>query len=207
MTKLLPRAFFLHAPDVVARALLGKLLLRRWQGVLLAGRIVETEAYFGMDDAAAHAFAGRTARNSVLWGAPGHAYVYFIYGLHACFNVSCEPEGVAGCVLIRALEPLHGLPQMAALRGLLPDSAPRLLTGGPGRLCQALAITRERLNGADLLDPTGELRLAEPEDGWAAGEIAVTPRIGIRKAAERPLRFLLAGSPCVSGPRVRTDPR
>ncbi len=205
--RILPRAFFLPAPDVVARALLGKLLLRRWQGSLLAGRIVETEAYFGVDDAAAHAAAGHTARNSVLWGAPGHAYVYFIYGMHACLNVSCEPAGVAGCVLVRALEPITGTREMAALRGLPPDTAPRLLTSGPGRLCQALGITRERLNGVDLLDPASELLLTESEDGWTPGEIHVTPRIGIRKAADRPLRFLLAGNPCVSGPRVRNVPR
>ncbi len=197
----LPRDFFLPAPDVVARALLGKRLLRRWQGRLLMGRIVETEAYFGTDDPAAHAFAGRTARNAVLWGLPGHAYVYFIYGLHACLNVSCEPDGIAGCVLLRALAPLEGLDVMAALRGLEPGAAPRLLTSGPGRLCQALAITRECLNGADLLDPSGDLLLLDAEPGYQPGEIAATPRIGITKAADRPLRFLLAGEPCVSGPR------
>jgi DNA-3-methyladenine glycosylase len=203
MQQTLPRSFFLPAPDVVARALLGKLLLRRWEGGWLAGRIVETEAYFGVDDPAAHAYAGRTPRNSVLFGPPGHAYVYFIYGLHACLNVSCEPNGVAGCVLLRALEPFEGLDEMARLRGLSKGASPRLLTSGPGRLCQALGITRERLNGVDLLDPAGELLLAEPEDGWVPGEIALTPRIGIRKAAERPLRFILAGNPYVSGARVR----
>lgn len=188
---------------MVARALLGKLLLRRWQGELLAGRIVETEAYFGENDPAAHAFAGHTLRNAVLWGEPGHAYVYFIYGMHACLNVSCEPAGQAGCVLIRALEPLAGGATMAALRGLDSNAAPRLLTSGPGRLCQALAITRERCNGLDLLDPAAELRLAE--DGFIRGTVAVTPRIGIRKAVERPLRFLLSGHPCVSGPRGKAD--
>ena len=199
---ILPRAFFLPPPDVVARALLGRTLLRRWQGGLLAGRIVETEAYFGVDDPAAHAAAGRTARNSVLWGPPGHAYVYFIYGMHACLNISCEPEGIAGCVLLRALEPLVGLPEMAALRGLAEETAPRTLTGGPGRLCQALGITRERLNGADLLDPASELMLVDSSDPPVEpGTIAVTPRIGLRKAVDRPLRFLLVGNTCVSGPR------
>ncbi len=194
---------------MVARALLGKLLLRRFergrQSTTLAGRIVETEAYFGRDDPAAHSAAGRTPRTSVLFGPPGHAYVYFIYGMHACLNVSCEPDGVAGCVLVRALEPLHGLREMAALRGLAQGVSPRLLTSGPGRLCQALAITRETLNGVDLLDPAGDLVLAEsdPAPGEIPGEVTVTPRLGIRKAADRPLRFLLTGNPYVSGPRAR----
>ena len=191
----------------MARTLLGALLVRRWEGQLLAGRIVETEAYFGLDDPAAHAFAGQTARNKVLWGEPGHAYVYFIYGMHACLNVACEPPGQAGCVLVRALEPMAGLARMAALRGVAPEAPPRLLTSGPGRLCQALAITRDRLDGADLLDPAGELLLLRPEDSWVAGEVAATPRIGITKAAERPLRFLLAGNPCVSGPGLRRRAR
>ncbi len=201
--RVLPRSLFLEAPDLVARALLGKLLVRRQGGELLAGRIVETEAYFGVDDEAAHAAAGKTARNAVLWGAPGHAYVYLIYGMHTCLNVSCEPEGFAGCVLLRALEPVAGADTMARLRGLAAGSPPRLLTSGPGRLCQALGVTRERVNGLDLLDPAGEMLLAE--DVWSApaGEILATPRIGIRKAADRPLRFLLAGNRCVSGPTSR----
>ena len=187
----------------MARALLGKLLLRRLPGAAepLIGRIVETEAYIGEGDAAAHAAAGRTARNSVLWGEPGHAYVYFIYGMHSCLNVSCEPDGQAGCVLIRALEPLLGLVQMAHLRGLTAAATPRLLTGGPGRLCRAMGITRSGQNGIDLLDPQSDLRLVE--DDFVADNILVTPRIGIRKAAERPLRFHLAGNACVSGSRPR----
>ena len=200
---LLDRAFFLPAPDVVARALLGKLLVRRLPGAPepLLGRIIETEAYFGEGDAAAHASSGRTARNAVLWGEPGYAYVYFIYGMHSCLNVACEPEGRAGCVLIRALEPVVGMEEMGRLRGLAPDAAPKLLTGGPGRLCRALDITRAGQNGADLLDPQGALQLAE--DSFEVGTVVVTPRIGIRKAADRPLRFLLAGNCYVSGPRQR----
>ena len=200
----LPRSLFTAAPDRIARALLGKVLVRRWQDHLLTGRIVETEAYFGEGDPAAHAFAGRTPRNAVLWGEPGHAYVYFIYGMHACLNVSCEPAGQAGCGLIRALEPLAGLDRMALLRGLTPDAAPRLLTSGPGRLCQALAITRERCNGLDLLNPAGDLLLAE--DDFVPGPILATPRVGIRKAAERPLRFLLEGNRFVSGRRLPVGP-
>ncbi len=198
---LLPREFFLLPPDLVARRLLGARLLRRWNGAVLAGRIVETEAYFGHGDPAAHAAAGCTARNRVLWGEPGHAYVYFIYGLHCCLNVSCEPDGSAGCVLLRALEPLGGVAAMRGLRGLGERAAPHLVASGPGRLCQALAISRAGLNGADLLDPNGELLLAASEAGWVPGEVAVTPRVGISKAADRPLRFFLAGNPCVSGPR------
>ncbi len=201
---LVSRDSLLAPPDVVARQLLGKRLIRTWQGETLAGRIVETEAYFGADDPAAHASAGRTPRNEVLWGPPGHAYVYLIYGLHSCLNVSCEPEGAAGCVLIRALEPLNGRATMARLRGLPQGAAHRLLASGPGRLCQALGITRSGLNGADLLEAAGALQLAEAEPGFVAAEILATPRIGITKAAERPLRFLLAGDPCVSGRRIKT---
>jgi DNA-3-methyladenine glycosylase len=187
------------------------LVVRDWQGLTLAGRIVETEAYFGANDPAAHAFAGRTARTEVLFGRPGHAYVYTIYGLHACLNVSCEPEDHAGCVLIRAVEPVAGLPVMAQLRGLPADTTPRLLTSGPGRLCQALGITRPACNGLDLLDPASPLRLAadhaavESSAGTTqqpgTSSIRISPRIGIRKAVELPLRFYLAGNTCVSGPR------
>ena len=192
----LVRGFYARPPDVVARDLLGKVLLRRWQRHFLAGRIVEVEAYFGQDDPAAHSFAGPTARNQVLFGPPGHAYVYFIYGVHYCLNVSCEPEGHAGCVLIRALEPVAGLDQMARLRGLSPGISPRLLTSGPGRLCQALAITRENSNTADLTDPTSPIKILE--DRHAPANIAITPRIGIRKASERPLRFSIDRNPFVS---------
>ncbi len=202
---LLPRSFFLPPPDEVGRALLGTLLLRRWRGEWLAGRIVETEAYFGTGDPAAHAFRGETARNRVLFGPPGHAYVYFIYGMHSCLNVSCEPEGQAGCVLIRALEPVAGLATMAALRRQPETAAPRLLCSGPGRLCQAFAVTRDPLNGTDLLDPAGDLLLADPAVA-EAGEIVTTPRIGITKAADRPLRFYLRANPCVSGPKKPARP-
>ncbi len=199
----LPRAFFVPAPDVVARALLGKRLLRRLDGATLLGRVVETEAYLGADDAAAHAASGRTARNRVLWGPPGHAYVYRIYGLHHCLNVSCEPDGMAGCVLFRALEPLEATAEMAKLRGLPPGAPARLLASGPGRLCEALRITRDGLNGADLLNPAGALVLLDAEPGYEPGATAAVPRVGITKAAERPLRFLLRGSAFVSGRKLR----
>ena len=194
---LMPRALFERQPDIVARAVLGKLLVRQTPDALLVGRIVEVEAYIGDGDPAAHAAAGRTARNAVLFGPAGHAYVYFIYGMHSCLNISCEPEGQAGSLLVRALEPLEGVAQMAAWRGL-PHAPPRLLTSGPGRLCQAFGITRAAFNGLDLLSGQSELQLRD--DGYHAQAILTTPRIGISKAAERPLRFLLAGNPYVSGP-------
>lgn len=192
----LPRDFYLDQPDLVARRLLGKLLVRRYEGERLAGRIVEAEAYFGLDDPAAHAFAGKTERNAVLFGPPGFAYVYFIYGMHFCLNISCQPEGQAGCVLLRALEPVEGQVTMARLRGLRRDAPPRLLASGPGRLCQAMAITRETHNGIDVTSARSGLHVED--DGSDAGAIAVSVRVGIRKAAERPLRFSLARSQFVS---------
>jgi DNA-3-methyladenine glycosylase len=191
------RALFESAPDAVARRVLGKLLVRRTRGGLLTGRIVEVEAYIGVGDPAAHAAAGRTARNAVLFGPAGHAYVYFIYGMHSCLNISCEPPGKAGSLLVRALEPLEGVAQMAAWRGLAHAAPPRLLTSGPGRLCQAFGITRATHNGVDLLSEDSDLQLRD--DGYETPAIVTTPRIGISKAAERPLRFLIAGNPCVSG--------
>jgi len=171
---------------------------------LLAGRIVEDEAYLGALDPAAHAYNGRTARNAVLFGPPGHAYVYFVYGNYYCTNVSCMPEGDAGCVLLRALEPVFGLEAMAEARGLeLPSEPPvsqlRLISSGPGRMSEALGITRDRDNGKDLTAPRSDLWIAD--DGYCPQRIAATPRIGIRKAIEEPLRFLIAGNPFVSGPR------
>src|ERR1700731_1453484 len=145
--KLLKRAFFNRDPRIVSRQLLGKLIVRREGSRTLSGRIVEVEAYLSSDDAAAHAAAGRTARNEVLFGPPGHAYVYFIYGVHYCLNISCLPEGDAGCILLRAIEPMEGIEQMAEARGIEPSclhstSGLRRLTSGPGRVCEALSITR-----------------------------------------------------------------
>jgi DNA-3-methyladenine glycosylase len=198
---LLPRRFFNRDPREVSRELLGKLIVRKVGRKVLAGRIVEVEAYLGADDAAAHAAAGRTSRNSVLFGPPGHAYVYFIYGVHYCLNISCMPDGEAGCVLIRALEPVTGIVEMAAARGLEsidPNSGRdlRKLLSGPGKLCQALSITRPRDNGKDLLSAQSDLQVRD--DGFQPGEVAATPRIGITKSAEMPLRYLIASNPFVS---------
>jgi DNA-3-methyladenine glycosylase len=194
--KLLPRSFFDASPEKVARELLGKILLHRVQGVELAGRIVETEAYMGENDPAAHSASGKTARNAVLFGPPGHAYVYNIYGLHQCMNVSCLPDGNAGGVLMRALEPLSGIEQMRQNRLLSADAELDAFASGPGKLCQALSITRASDNGRDLTEASSPLGLYE--DGFQCGEISARPRIGISKAADLPLRFFLAGHACVS---------
>jgi DNA-3-methyladenine glycosylase len=194
----LARAFFAGDPRHVARKLLGKVLVRRTARELLTGRIVEVEAYLGERDPAAHAAAGRTLRNAVLFGPPGHAYVYFIYGFHYCLNVSCEPEGKAGCVLFRALEPLAGIEQMAHARKITLSGPQDLLklTSGPGRLAEAFGITRAGDNGCDLTSATGSLWIGD--DGYRARAIQVTSRIGITKAADHPLRYLLEGNPFVS---------
>ncbi len=200
----LERAFFSRSPSRVARALLGKILVREGQTRLVA-RIVEVEAYLGINDPAAHAAAGRTARNSVLFGPPGYAYVYFIYGNHYCLNVSCLPDGVAGGVLFRALEPIAGIAEMAESRGMEVDKDTDLsnisflknISSGPGRLSEALDITRERDNGKSLVSPRSDLQIVD--DAYRVRRISVTPRIGIVKSAEMPLRYLIAGNPFVSG--------
>jgi DNA-3-methyladenine glycosylase len=194
---LLPRTFYERKPAEVAKALLGKVLIRKISRKVLMARIVEVEAYLGSQDPAAHAYAGLTARNAILFGPAGHAYVYFIYGMYYCLNFSCEPEGQAGCVLLRALEPIRGLEEMARQRGLPKSSAPCRLTSGPGRLCQALGITRSAINGVDVTQSDSPLQVGE--DGFDPAEVVATPRIGIRKAADLPLRFLLKGNVCVSG--------
>ena len=197
----LPREFYDRDPRRVSRDLLGKVLVRKEGRQLQTLRIVEVEAYLGVDDPAAHSAAGRTLRNAVLFGPPGYAYVYFIYGNHYCLNVSCLPDGRAGGILFRAAEPLAGIERMARSRGLSinSDRDLRQLTSGPGRLAQALGITRERDNGKDLTSAESDLFISQ--DGYRVGRIAVTARIGISKAAERPLRYLIAGNKFVSGPK------
>jgi DNA-3-methyladenine glycosylase len=195
----LKAAFFNRDPRRVARALLGKLLVRKTARGILAGRIVETEAYLGQGDEAAHAAAGKTERNSVLFGPPGRAYVYFIYGIYYCLNVSCLPDGIPGGVLFRALEPVVGIQQMAKARGieLGRESDLKKISSGPGRLSEALQITRARDNGKNLASARSDLRLLD--DGYRVRRVTVTPRIGIVKSAERPLRYFIAGNPFVSG--------
>ena len=199
----LPRAFFARDPRRVARELLGKVLVRREPHGALTARIVEVEAYLGERDPAAHASAGKTLRNAVLFGPAGHAYIYFIYGNHYCLNVSCEPEGKAGSVLFRALEPLTGIETMARSRGIELRTSKdwRTLTSGPGRLCEAFGITRTRDNACDLTSDASSLWLGD--DGCRIRGIVVTPRVGIVKAADKPLRYVLAGNRFVSGLKLR----
>jgi DNA-3-methyladenine glycosylase len=197
----LDRAFFSRNPRRVARELLGKVLVREGKKRLV-GRIVEVEAYLGEKDPAAHAAAGKTPRTAILFGPPGFAYVYFIYGNHYCLNVSCEREGKAGSVLFRALEPLEGIEEMAKLRGIVLTSdrdLPRL-TSGPGRMAEAFGITRPRDNGRDLTSPTSGLWIGS--EGFPVKGVRTTPRIGITQAAERPLRYLLGGNRFVSGRKL-----
>ncbi len=198
----LKEEFFDRDPRRVARALLGKLLIRTTPGAVLAGRIVETEAYLGKDDAAAHSFIGKTPRNAVMFGPPGRAYVYFIYGMHFCLNVTCLPEGVAGAVLFRALEPVAGVELMAAARGVTieKESDLRKLSSGPGRMAEAFGVTRERDNEKSFVSRQSDLRIGD--DGYRVRRVLVTPRIGIVKSAAMPLRFLIAGNKFVSGPKL-----
>jgi DNA-3-methyladenine glycosylase len=199
----LDREFYGRDPRRVARQLLGKVLVRREPH--LRGRIVEVEAYLGADDLAAHSAAGKTARNAVLFGPPGYAYVYFIYGSHYCLNVSCEPDGQAGGVLFRALEPITGVEEMAYARDIEIHSPKDLLklTSGPGRLAEAFGVTRVRDNGCDLTSAASTLWIGD--DGYRAKGIQATLRIGITKASELPLRYVLRGNRFVSGPRVRAN--
>jgi DNA-3-methyladenine glycosylase len=194
----LPRTFYDRDPRVVGPELLGKVIVRRQGRKLLTGRIVEVEAYLH-DDPAAHSFIGKTPRNAVLFGPPGQAYVYFIYGNHYCLNVSCLPDGTAGGILFRALEPLRGIDEMCRLRGIEPGSDLRRLTQGPGRLAAAFGITRERDNDKDLTSAQSDLYIAD--DGSQAPKTLITKRIGITKAADMPLRYIVAGNRFVSGPR------
>ena len=190
----------------MAQELLGKILLRQSGDELVAGRIVEVEAYLGESDLAAHASAGMTARNSVLFGPAGHAYVYFTYGMYYCMNISCEPAGKAGCVLLRALEPLAGLQSMARARHLsLPDEPTpktlKLLTSGPGRLCQAFHISRAHENGKDVTSADSDLQVVD--DGFRPARIAASSRIGITRSTGLKLRYYIAGNAFVSGKSVR----
>jgi DNA-3-methyladenine glycosylase len=187
----------------VARELLGKVLVRREHGRALTARIVEVEAYLGEKDPAAHAAAGKTLRNAVLFGPAGYAYIYFIYGNHHCLNVSCETEGKGSGVLFRALEPISGIGEMARARGIEVHGPKDLvrIANGPGKLAEAFGVTRERDNGRDLTDGRGSLWIGE--DGWRGGRVEVTPRVGITKAADAKLRYVLAGNRFVSGFRGR----
>lgn len=202
----LPRSFYLPSAEVVAPQLLGHWLLRRTPKGLVGGRIVETEAYL-IGDPACHAYVGETARNRVMYGPPGFAYVYLIYGYYFCFNTVCLAEGKAEAVLVRAVEAEVGKEVMLKLR---PVKNMEQLTNGPGKLCNAMDITRE-LDGCDLCSVDSPVFIARNEnlrEYLAEREpVTTTTRIGLTKAADLPLRYYLDGSKFVSKriakPRVK----
>ncbi len=192
--KMLPREFFRRPTLEVAHELIGKILEVRRNGVSLSGRIVEAEAYIGEDDPACHARFGKTGRNAVMYGDAGHIYVYFIYGMYYMLNFVTEPEGMPAAVLIRALEPLSGLETMKKRRGI---TNLRQLTNGPGKLCQALALTTAD-TGQDLF----RAALHVSDDGFRPSEIVESTRIGIKEGTDLPWRFFDAANKFVSTRRV-----
>lgn len=189
----LPRAFYGRETRQVARALLGQIVMHAAPGGVAAGRIVETEAYLGPADLASHAATMRKERLEVLWADPGTAYIYRSYGIHAMLNVVAAAPGAIGAVLIRALEPVDGLPLMQERRGM---TDPRALCSGPGKLCQAMGIRLDQ-QGTDLTG-SGELWFAA---GAPVTDITVSGRIGISKAQDAPWRYWETGSPFVSAHR------
>jgi DNA-3-methyladenine glycosylase len=210
----LPREMFARGAVEVAPTLLGCVLEHKTPEGLVAVALTEVEAYQGAADPASHAYRGRTARNAVMFGPPGHAYVYFTYGMHFCVNLVCQPPGTASAVLLRAGRVIAGAElaarRRAAGRELARRGIPeRDLARGPGRLCKALGITRAQ-NGADVCDPASPLRVRWP-DQREKPDISRGPRIGISVAADVPWRFWLTGDPTVSAyrpyiPRLRRKP-
>lgn len=191
-TPRLPRDFFARDPVTLARDLLGRILFYRTPEGLIAGRIVETEAYTGAADPASHAYRGRTARNAVMFGPAGHAYVYFSYGMHFCLNVTAERPGTAGAVLLRAAEPLAGI---AIMRSRGDHGPEQRLLSGPGKIGRGFGLTQAD-NGRDFT--RGPLGIAAGTP-VADRDVAVSPRIGISRALDLPYRFAVIGSRSVSG--------
>ena len=187
---LLPRTFYERRPSVVAPEMLGKLLVRRYRRIALIGRIMEVEAYLGIADQASHAYRVKSALNAVLFGPAGYTDVYLIYGLHHCLNVSSHPAGQSGGVLIRALQPIVGVSTMAKLRKVPANAPPHTISGGPGRVCQALGITHANAHGLDVTSHSSAIQIVD--DGWSPPGVRFTKRIGIRKSVDLPLRFLVA---------------
>jgi DNA-3-methyladenine glycosylase len=214
----LPRAFFDRPVLAVAPALLGCVLAHETEEGLVAVMLAEVEAYRGESDPASHAFRGKTARNAVMFGEPGHAYVYFTYGMHYCVNLVCQPAGEAAAVLLRAGRVVEGADLAAARRtsgaraagsGAGPRQvAKRELARGPARLCQALGIGRTQ-NGADVCDPRGPLRVLALAGftGLPAASVSVGPRVGVRLGAEADWRFWVAGDSAVSAYRPHVPKR
>ena len=197
----LPVSFFDRPADMVVRELLGALVVSRAGDVRTSARIVETEAYLGYRDPASHGYLHRrNDRNAALFGPPGSWYVYLSYGVHWCANLVCEGEGTASAVLLRALEPVEGVEGMRERRGRMDD---RDLCSGPGKLCQALGITRD-LDGRMM--PKSDV-VVRPTSVALPFDVLATPRIGITKAADWPLRFVVHGNPHVSGTRGRSSAR
>jgi DNA-3-methyladenine glycosylase len=208
MLVVLPRQFFARGAVDVAPALLGCVIEHETPDGLVAVALTEVEAYDGQADPASHAYRGRTARNAVMFGPPGHAYVYFTYGMHFCVNLVCRPEGTASAVLLRAGRVVRG-GELAAKRRAAPGPDGRDLARGPARLTQALGITREH-DGTDVCAPASALRVRPPEQPRQA--ISQGPRVGVSAAGDRPWRFWLAGDPTVSvyrpyAPRRDRTPR
>jgi DNA-3-methyladenine glycosylase len=208
---LLPRGFFAGSSLAVGPRLLGCVLEHETSEGLVAVALTEVEAYNGSNDPASHAYRGRTGRNAVMFGEPGHAYVYFTYGMHFCVNLVCRPEGTASAVLLRAGRVSDGVPLATTRRPAARNGND--LARGPARLCQALAIDRG-LDGADVCSPGSPLRIRPapgPGPGQLVPDVSRGPRVGISAAADRPWRFWLTGDPTVSAyrphvPRVRAKP-
>jgi len=202
---LLPRGFFGRPAQEMAPGLLGCVLRHDTPDGAVAVLLTEVEAYAGAADAASHAFRGRTARTAVMFGEPGHSYVYFTYGMHFCVNLVCLPEGTASAVLLRAGRVIEGAALAASRRYAGRAAGPetsgpageRDLARGPARLCQALGIDRS-LNGADVCDPASPLRVSGPAQVVGTADIDSGPRVGVSRAAEVPWRFWIAGEPTVS---------
>ena len=189
----LPRSFYARPAPVVAAASLGRLLVHDSPRGRVSGLIVEVEAYRGAQDPASHAYRGRTARNAAMFGPPGHAYVYFTYGMHHCLNLVTERSGVAAAILVRALDPVEGEALMRRRRGVRERER---LARGPACVAQALGLSREH-DGLDLT--TGPLWLADRPVERGGRRVERGPRIGLRRGLDRAWRFYLAGHPCVSG--------
>ena len=203
-SQLLQREFFERPSVEVAPDLLGCVISHSTEAGLVAVMLVEVEAYAGEADPASHAFRGRTARNAVMFGPPGHAYVYFTYGMHFCVNLVCQPAGRASAVLLRAGRVTEGMPLARARRsGAARHPRDVDLARGPARLCEALGIDRSH-DGADVVDPSSRLRALAPLAPVTAAGISRGPRVGISRAADVPWRFWITGEPAVSPYRPHT---
>lgn len=191
--KPLPRKFYLHDSLTVAKNLLGKILVKRTGDILMAGKIVETEAYMGDLDPGSHAYKKFTERNKIMYDTGGLVYIYFIYGNYFCFNVVCERKGIANAVLIRAAEPLEGISQMEARRGIVKNKFE--LTNGPAKLCLAMNIDK-KLYGKDLT-VSEDIFISKP-NMKESFDILTSKRIGLSKGADLPYRFFIKDNPYVT---------